>query len=90
MIQRENIGFDNSVFEPIDHGINSVAERMLMIVSIDIWRNGCSMWIRLIRTNIDLKNSSETNIDLYSPILIKVVVPNVFCFGRESELGIIE
>jgi len=48
------------------------------------------MWIGLICANVDLENSSETDIDLYSPILIKVVVPNVFCFGRESELEIIE
>lgn len=57
---------------------------------IDIRCNSCSMRIRHVCTNVDLKNSSKTNINLYSPVLIEVVIPNVFYFERESVLEFIE
>lgn len=61
---------------------------MLVVVRVDSWSYGCTEDIRLILIlRIHLKDPSKTDFELDVAILVKVVIPDIFCIVVSQHLS---
>ena len=78
-VQRKDVGFYNGIAQAIDHGVDPNAEHVLMVVRVDVRRNGGSERSGLsVFADVDGQDTSKTDLELDAAILVEVVVPDVF------------
>ncbi len=78
-LQLEDVRFDKGVVDAIYHRINANAEHVLVVLRIDIRRNGSTKWSGfIVLFQVHGKDSSEADLEFDASVLVKVVIPDVF------------
>lgn len=62
---------------------------MLVIMSVDIRGHGCTIGIRLaVFRDVNLENPGKTDLELYTAVLVEMVVPDIFYTEVISAYGV--
>ena len=80
MGQRVDVRLDDGVRQTIEHGVNTEAEHVLVIVRVDARSYDRAVWrIFALGKRVDLQDTSKTDLELDRSVLVKEVVPDVLC-----------